>query len=290
MIGHRNSGAIGVDVLLRCGGTQPDRRRGRGGALAGTVGDGIANAAVNHAQRCLTGFCVLELSEHSAVDVVKRPDTGQDSGQTDRNPQPHQSRPHGTRRSVRVALDVSVLIQAGVLDLLEHQDAFGKGCPLMGLSRCRDRRGRLGWRTYSAHDQGARHAAGYLQRRRAVTVRVIPVRSGWMVRRHIVLVLEADARIDRDQDFVAVSVRITHRPCACRLVPLKQCGMFALALPGRRYRRQLVVQRHSHRLPRTDLDGRRDEGRSGIDRSAGIATQSDLVGSVLRRVPQLESV
>ena len=148
--------------------------------------------------------------------------------------------------------------------------------------------GRRG-RARAADDQRAGHAARDLQRGRAVAVRMVPEGARGMVGRDVVLVLEVDARIDRDQHVVAVARRIDPQSVRVHVGAVEAVRRVRAAAVDRagRVLRQLVVQRHAHRLPGSHLDLRPDERRLRIDAGPDVAAQLDLVLAALGRVIDL---
>ena len=159
-------------------------------------------------------------------------------------------------------LDVALRIAAGVLDLLQQHDAFGHrraiGVAQQRVDIAIDLR--RGW-PRSLHDQNAGHAGSDLQGGRAVTVRMVPERSGRVGGRDIEFVLEADPWIDTQQDIIAVAARIDPKSVRMKVGSIEAIRRIEILVVRRavRFGRQLVVQRDADRLAWKDLHGRRHE-------------------------------
>src|SRR5690606_13592909 len=149
-------------------------------------------------------------------------------------------------------------------------------------------------RAITANDQGARHAAGDLQRGRAMTVGVIPEGAGRVIRGDIVFVGEPRLRIDRQQDVVAVAGRAYPQSVGMEIGAVEAMRNIrhlrprhAAGITGLRTRGQRVVEGDAHRIAGNCLNRRRNKWIVRIDTLSGITSQTNLVVAILRRIIDL---
>jgi hypothetical protein len=184
--------------------------------------------------------------------------------------------------AVGVAFQFSLLVDAGVLDLLEQQDPVlecGQQCVEVAIRRTSTSR-----LVIATNDQRASHAAGDLQRRRTMPMRVVPERSRRMIRRDIVFVLEADLWIYRQQHIVTVAGWARPQAMTVQVRAIETMGSIRVTTSAvaTGIFRQLIMQSDANGIPRLGVDRRRDEGQpfaAGISFAAGvnIAAQVDFL-------------